>query len=106
MTAPDHSPLLGPKQTKHIQSISVTFLYYGRAIDSTILPILNDISSQHTQPTEQIKETTQGLMDYVTTFPTAYIRYYTSDMVLYIDSNAAYLVAPKSRSRVAGYYHL
>ena len=27
-------------------------------------------------------------------------------MVLNIDSNAAYLIAPKARSRVAGYYHL
>ena len=27
-------------------------------------------------------------------------------MVLHIDSDAAYLVAPKARSRVAGYFHL
>ena len=27
-------------------------------------------------------------------------------MILNIDSNAAYLVAPKARSRVASYYHL
>ena len=27
-------------------------------------------------------------------------------MILNIDSDAAYLVAPKVRSRVAGYYHL
>ena len=45
-------------------------------------------------------------MDYLATYPNAYIRYYASDMVLNIDSDAAYLVAPKARSRVAGYYHL
>ena len=45
-------------------------------------------------------------MDYVHTYPNAYIRYYASDMVLHIDSDAAYLVAPKARSRVAGYFHL
>ena len=45
-------------------------------------------------------------MDYVNTYPNAYIRYYASDMVLHIDSDAAYLVAPKARSRVAGYFHL
>ena len=27
-------------------------------------------------------------------------------MVLHVDSDAAYLVAPKARSRVAGYFHL
>ena len=45
-------------------------------------------------------------MDYVNTYPDAYIRYYASDMVLHIDSDIAYLVAPKARSRVAGYFHL
>ena len=45
-------------------------------------------------------------MDYVATYPNAYIRYYASDMILNIDSDAAYIVAKKSRSRVAGYYHL
>ena len=45
-------------------------------------------------------------MNYVNTYPDAYIRYYASDIVLHIDSDAAYLVAPKARSRVAGYFHL
>jgi hypothetical protein len=45
-------------------------------------------------------------MDYVHTYQHAYIRYYASDMVLHIDSGAAYLVASKARSRVGGYFHL
>ena len=45
-------------------------------------------------------------MDYINTYSNAYIRHYASDTVLRIDSNAAYLVAPKVRSRVAGYFHL
>ena len=45
-------------------------------------------------------------MDYVYTYPNTFIRYNASDMVLHIDSDAAYLVAPKARSRVAGYFHL
>ena len=45
-------------------------------------------------------------MDYVYTYPNTFIRYYASDMVLHIDSDAAYLVVPKSRIRVAGYFHL
>ena len=45
-------------------------------------------------------------MDYLHAYPDAYVRYYASDMVLHVDSDAAYLVAPKARSRVAGYFHL
>ena len=32
-------------------------------------------------------------MDYAATFPNTYVRYYASDMILNIDSDAAYLVA-------------
>ena len=41
-----------------------------------------------------------------TPFPNVYIRYYASDMILHIDSNTAYFVAPKACSRLAGYFHL
>ena len=51
-------------------------------------------------------EKVQHLIDYVNTYPNTYIRFYASDMILNIDNDAAYLVAPKSRSRVAGCYHL
>ena len=45
-------------------------------------------------------------MDYLHTYPNAFIQYYASNMVLHVDSNTAYLVAPKARSRVAGNFHL
>ena len=45
-------------------------------------------------------------MDYVGTYPHTYIRYHASNMILNVDSDAAYLVAPKARSRVAGFFHL
>ena len=45
-------------------------------------------------------------MDYAATYPNVYVRYYASDMVLLIDSNAAYLVLPNTRSRIAGYFQL
>ena len=43
-------------------------------------------------------------MDFLHTYDGAYLYFYASDMVLHVDSDAAYLVYPKSRSRVAGYY--
>ena len=45
-------------------------------------------------------------MDYVATYPNTYVRYHASDMILTIDSDAAYLVVPKARSRVAGYFQM
>ena len=45
-------------------------------------------------------------MDYAATHQNTYIRYHASDMVLNVDSDAAYLVAPQAKSRIAGYYHL
>ena len=105
-TAPDEAPLLNPTKTKHIQSTTGSFLYYGQAIDCTILPALNKIASAQAQPTQKTKEKAQQLMDYLHTYPDAYVRYHASNMVLYVDSDAAYLVAPKARSRIAGYYYL
>ena len=46
------------------------------------------------------------LMDYLFANPDAKNRYHASDMKLYIDSDAAYLVAPKAKSRIAGYFYL
>ena len=45
-------------------------------------------------------------MDYMATYPNSVIRYYASDMIMHVDSDAAYLVAPGAKSRIAGYYYL
>ena len=100
------SPLLTPKGTKYFQSVTGSHLYYGRAIDYTILPALNEIVSEQASPPQKTQENSQRLMDYVSTHSNDFIRHYLGDMVLYIDSDAAYLVAPKARSRIAGYFHL
>eukprot|EP00957_Ditylum_brightwellii_P043186 3272286-Ditylum_brightwellii.AAC.1 len=42
---PDTSEALGKKDMHEIQAIVGTFLYYGRAIDGTILPTINEISA-------------------------------------------------------------
>ena len=41
----------------------------------------------------------------MSTYPNVFLRYYASDMKLHVDSDAAYLVAPKAPSRIAGYYY-
>ena len=105
-TEPDTSPLLDKKGTTHVQSISGSFLYYARAIEHSILPALSEISYTQAEPTQLTKKKCIRLMDFLTTNPDAYIRFHASDMVLHVDSDAAYLVAPKAKSRIAGYFYL
>ena len=96
-----------PKEmTKYVQSVTGTFLYYARALDFTMLTALNDIGTTQAKPTEYTLDETQQLMDYAATYPNVTVRYYASDMKLFVDSNAAYLVLPNAKSRVAGYFYL
>ena len=99
------APPLDKAQTKIIQGISGTFNYYSE-IDPCIKPALNEIASQQAAPTEITKKKAKMLMDYLYTYPNATIRYHASDMVLVFDTDAAYLVLPKARSRIAGWYVL
>ena len=46
------------------------------------------------------------LIYYAHTYTNATIRYHASDMCLHIDSDAAYLVHPKSRCQVTGHHYL
>ena len=99
-------PILDKKGITRIQAINGTFLYYSRAVDPCMLPAINEISSQQAQPTTETNDKVTMLMDYAHTYPTATIRYHASDMQLHIDSDAAYLVLPKARSRGAGHFYL
>ena len=81
-----------------------TFLYYAQALDNTMLVALNDIGTQQAQPTTQVMDKVQQLLDYASTYPQVYIRFYASDMQLHVDTDAAFLVLPKACSRIAGYF--
>ena len=103
---PDTTDKLDAKGIKHIQSICGSFLYYARAIDPTILPALNEISVQQAAPTLDTTKKVSMLMDYLNTYPNGKLRYYAGTMNLRVDSDAAYLVLPNARSRVAGHFYL
>ena len=81
-------------------------MYYGRAVDNTILTAINEISQTQATPTTKTQKATDMLMDYLTTHPNAKVRFHKSPMILHVDTDAAYLVASKARSRIAGYYYL
>ena len=98
--------MLSPQETSYVQSMVGTFLHYARAIDSIMLPAPNQIGSQQSLPTELVLEKLQRLMDYANTYPNAYVRFYASDMQLTVDTDATFLVLPKARSRITGYFRL
>ena len=75
-------------------------------MDFTMLTALNDIGTTQAKPTENTKQECQQLMDYAATYPELIIQFYTSDMVLHVDSDIVYLVLPNVKSRVVGYYYL
>ena len=70
-----------------------------------MLTALNDIGTTQAAPTEHMLEESQQLMDYAATYPNV-VRYNASDMKLFVDSDAAYLVLPNAKSRVAIYFYL
>ena len=99
---PDLSKNVNKKETKDVQSVVGAFLYYARAIDSTMLPSLNEISGKKPQPTQETMKKSKQLMDFVATYPNSYILIHASDMILMIDTYSANLVMPKAQSLLAG----
>ncbi len=86
----NNSPPLNKEETKYIQVVAGTLLYYGRAVDNTILPALSAIATDQAQPTERAKEILTQLLDYCTTQEEAIITYSASKMILAVHSDAGY----------------
>ena len=105
-TAGDTSPPLPTKEIKIIQSIVGALLYYTHAVDPSMYPALNEVSLTQSCPTQRTLQQCKQLLDYVSTHSNATIRYHASNMILHIDSDAAYLVLPRARSRLAGHFYL
>ena len=84
------------EQIKHCQQVIGTLLFYARAVDPTMLPALNTLAETQAAPTKDTLLNIKQLLDYAATNPNAAIKYRASKIHLWVDSNAAYLVAPKS----------
>jgi hypothetical protein len=103
---PDDTPPATDDDQKFIQKVVGEILYYGRAVDSTVLHALNDTATTSASPTQQTLQATPHLLDYVETHPDAVLRYSRSGMILIIHSDASYLTATKGRSRFGGHFFL
>ena len=107
MTHPtDNSAKLSPHAIKHLQQIMGTFLFYSRAVDPTMLTALSIIATKQTQGTNTTKEKAEHFLKYAASHPDATIKYYKSDMVLKIHSDASHLSERQGRSRAGGHFYL
>ena len=93
-------------ETNIIQKFVGKFLYYGLAIDNTILVALNNISLEQSSATKNTSKKVAILLNDLNTNPNASIQYHTSGMILYVHSDASYMSIKKPRSRTGGIHFL
>ena len=67
-------------------------LYYTRAVNSTVLSVLSLITSEQANATKTMEQKAAQLLDYLATHLKAVVRYYTSNVILNIHSDALYLI--------------
>ena len=103
---PDTSPSLNADLIRRLQEIVGVFLFYGRAIDSTMLVALGTLASAQNKGTTLTMDAACQLLDYAATHPDAIIRFHPSDMQLHCHSDASYLSKPEAKSRIGGFFFL
>ena len=94
------------EQLTYCQQVIGVFLFYARAIDSTMLPSIGSIAAHMSTSTwREMKQKITHFLDYAATHPDAEIVYKASSMHLWIHTDASYLTEPKARSRAGGYHY-
>jgi hypothetical protein len=106
MTKLNETNPINKKETKILQKVCGKFLYYARAIDTTMLHALNDLATQTTKGTEKTMQALTHFLNYCASHPDAEIIFRASDMVLHNHTDTAYLVASKTRSRAGGFTYM
>jgi hypothetical protein len=102
----DDSPTLSPSQTKELQAIVGTLLYYARAVDPTLLPIANELASQQATPTTKALTAANQALSYCAGHKTNSITYHACDMILFGHVDASYLSRSHARSVAGGIFFL
>ena len=89
-----------------VQQVLGTFLYYGRAVDSTMLVALGSIATDQANPTKATMAKVDQFLDYAASQEYAIVTYHASDMVMAVHSDASYLSESKARSRAGGHFFM
>jgi hypothetical protein len=102
----DTSQRMDADNTLRLQRIVGKLLYYCRAVDSTMQHALSTLATQQTTGTQQTMDDLTILLNYCASHPDIILRFQRSEMILRVDSDAAYLTEPGARSRVGGFLYL
>ena len=81
--APDETPALEKEQTRRLQEIIGTFLFYRRAVDLTMLVALGSLSSAQSKGTQATMDAVVQLLNCAATHPDAVVRFHKSNMILH-----------------------
>ena len=91
-TDPLSSPPLPPTAKKIIQKIIGIFLYYGIAMDLTMLVALDILASQQENSTEALCNDIIWFLNYEATHHDAIICYSISDTIFHVSSDGSYIL--------------
>lgn len=101
----DDTPLDAAQKT-WVQEVVGVFLFYSRAIDSTMLTALNKISTQQSAPSKQTLVEVERFLQYAKQYPESSVTITASKMQLHAHSDASYQSESQARSRAAGIIYL
>ncbi len=102
----DESPLLNKKDTKHVQAVMRTLLYYAHAVDSTILTALSSLATEQAKSMQKTMEKVKKLLEYCASQEEAKITYNKSKMILVVYNDAGYCNERKLHSQARGFFFL
>jgi hypothetical protein len=102
----DVSPPLLKEETKYVQAVIGTLLYYARVVDTTILTALSLIATEQANLTQETMKRVKQLLDYFATQEDEIITYNMSKMILVIHSNAGYCNKKNTHSQAGGHFFL
>ena len=83
-----------------------TILYYARSVDPPMLRAINENLRVQSRPTRDTAEKARMILDYDAAYPNATFSYKVSNMVLHLDSEAAYLTMQEAIICYAGHFYL
>ena len=70
------------EETEFLRAVTHTLLYYGRAVDNTILTTLSAIATEQAKPMEKMTAKVKQLLDYCATQDKPVITYNARKMIL------------------------
>jgi hypothetical protein len=95
---------LSAKDRRKLKQFTGMLFFYTRAVDPTLIMLINVLASEQTQDTSDTADKVIKLLNYCNTHPEIKIRYHASDMILYIHSDASYLSERQAKRRAGGFF--